>query len=217
MKKTFFTLALCAAVAAFTVSFTSCSGNKQAQQEQASTEALSVDDALAQADANVDKLITVEGVCTHTCKHGATKIFLQGSDNTNVIRCEGRNLEGGAFSKDCVKNVVRVTGYVRESRIDEAYLQNWKRQYEEAMLQQQANAEQAIEQDLDEEEQEKIGTSAGCSTEAAARREQGNTIDEKIANYREQIAARKAAEGKEYLSFYHIEATSYEIVPVTEE
>ena len=100
MKKTIFTLALCVAVAAFTVSFTSCSGNKQAQQEQVSTEALSVDDALAQADANVDKLITVEGVCTHTCKHGATKIFLQGSDNTNVIRCEGRNLEGGAFSKD---------------------------------------------------------------------------------------------------------------------
>jgi hypothetical protein len=199
------------------VSFTSCSGNKQTQQEQASSEALSVDDALAQADANVDKLITIEGVCTHTCKHGATKIFLQGSDNSNVIRCEGRNLEGGAFSKDCVKNVVRVTGYVRESRIDEAYLQNWKRQYEEAMMQQQANVEQAIEQGLDEEEQEKIGTSAGCSTEAAARREQGNTIDEKIANYREQIAARKAAEGKEYLSFYHIEATAYEIVPATEE
>jgi len=217
MKETIFTLALCAALAAFTASFTSCSGNKQAQQEQAATGALSIDDALAQADANVDKLVTVEGVCTHTCKHGATKIFLQGSDNSNVLRCEGRNLEGGAFSKDCVKNVVRVTGYVRETRMDEAYLQNWKRQYEEAVMQQQAAAVEAEGQGLDAEEQEKIGTSAGCSTEAAARREQGNTIDEKIANYREQIAARKAAEGKEYLSFYHIEATSYEIVPATEE
>jgi len=217
MKKSLFTLALCATLAAFSVSFTSCSGNKQAQQEQAASEALNIDDALTQAEANVDKLVTVEGVCTHTCAHGATKIFLQGSDNTNVLRCEATQIEGGAFSKDCVNNVVRVTGYVRETRMDEAYLQNWKRKYEESMMQQQAEAETAAGQGMDAEAQEKIETSAGCSTEAAARREQGNTIDEKIANYREQIAARKAAEGKEYLSFYHLEATGYEILPAAAE
>lgn len=215
MKKTLFSMAICATLAILGVLFTACSGNKQAQQEQQTSETINVDKLISTAESLVGQQVTVEGVCTHTCKHGATKIFLQGSDDTNVIRCEAAQL--GAFSKECVHNVVRVTGYVRETRMDEAYLQNWKRQYEEAMLQQQVGDEQGDVQPLDEEAQEKAGTSAGCSTEAAARREKGNTIDEKIANYREQIAARKAAEGKEYLSFFHIEATSYEIVPAVAE
>ena len=45
----------------------------------------------------------------------------------------------------------------------------------------------------------------------AARQETGNTVEERIADFRTRIAARKAAEGKEYLSFYYVTATSYEI------
>ena len=54
-------------------------------------------------------------------------------------------------------------------------------------------------------------TDAGCDTEKAARRETGNTVAERIADFRTKIAARKAAESKDYLSFYYVTATSYEI------
>ena len=80
-----------------------------------------------------------------------------------------------------------------EERIDEAYLANW-----EAQVKAQTT--------------EKHGTTeAGCSTEMAARQETGNTVEERIADFRKRIAARKAAEGKEYLSFYYVTAQSYEI------
>ena len=52
---------------------------------------------------------------------------------------------------------------------------------------------------------------AGCDAEKAARQETGNSVQERIADFRARIAARKAAEGKEYLSFYYVTASSYEI------
>lgn len=211
MKKILFA----ALVAALTL--TACGGNQNKNNAATETTAatLTVDQAMASADSLTDKLVTVEGVCTHTCKHGATKIFLMGSNDENILRCEAAEL--GSFSKDCVHSVVRVTGFVRETRMDEAYLQNWKIKYEEALAEQQAQA--AAESqfgELSAEQQEEVGTSTGCATESKARKEQGATIDDKIEAYRAQIAERRAAEGKEYLSFYHIEATAYEIVPTEE-
>ena len=52
----------------------------------------------------------------------------------------------------------------------------------------------------------------GCSTEKAARGETGNTTEERIADFRARIAERKQATGKEYLSFYFVEATAYEVL-----
>ncbi len=194
----------------FTLSLFAClmlcaCGNKATTQEQDSKTAqeqdnistISIDELLSSADSLTDKQITIEGVCTHTCRHGARKIFLQGSDNAQIIRCEYEDHR--PFSKDCIHSVVRVTGYLRETRMDEAYLANWKMEYELAKAQGQI-------------EDEETNTSAGCATESAARRESGNTVDDKIAHYRQLIAQRKEAEGKEYLSFYHIEATDYKVL-----
>lgn len=126
--------------------------------------------------------MTIEGVCTHTCKHGAKKIFLMGSDDTQVIRVEAGTL--GAFDPKCVNSIVRVTGTLKEQRIDEAYLQNW-----EAQLKAQAA--------------EKHGTGeAGCDSEKKARGETANSPEARIADFRAKIADRKAETGKEYLSFY---------------
>ena len=196
---------------------TACGGSKSDQQAveatAPATEAISVDSLLNNAEALTDKQITIEGVCSHTCRHGATKIFVMGSNSDNIIRCEAALLKH--FSKECVHSVVRVTGYVRETRMDEAYLQRWKQAYEEAVMEQQA--QQAADSQYGDagvsgEQNEAVSSSAGCETESRARREKGNTIDEKIAAYRQAIAERKEKEGKEYLSFYHIETTSYEIV-----
>ena len=175
---------------------TSC-GNKQQKSssdtttEQTTSSALEIDSLLANAESLAGQEVTIEGVCTHTCKHGARKIFLMGSDDTQVIRVEAGTL--GAFDPKCVNSIVRVTGTLKEQRIDEAYLQNW-----EAQLKAQAA--------------EKHGTGeAGCDTEKKARGETASTPEARIADFRAKIADRKANSGKEYLSFYFMEANSYEV------
>ena len=172
-------------------------GNKQqksaseATTEQSASSALEIDSLLANAESLAGQEVTIEGVCTHTCKHGAKKIFLMGSDDTQVIRVEAGTL--GTFDPKCVNSIVRVTGTLKEQRIDEAYLQNW-----EAQLKAQAA--------------EKHGTGeAGCDSEKKARGETANSPEARIADFRAKIADRKAETGKEYLSFYFMEADSYEV------
>ena len=189
-------LIIAIAIVAMTFIGTSC-GNKQqksaseATTEQSASSALEIDSLLANAESLAGQEVTIEGVCTHTCKHGAKKIFLMGSDDTQVIRVEAGTL--GAFDPKCVNSSVRVTGTLKEQRIDEAYLQNW-----EAQLKAQAA--------------EKHGTGeAGCDSEKKARGETANSPEARIADFRAKIADRKAETGKEYLSFYFMEADSYEV------
>lgn len=189
-------LSLAIALFAIAIIGTSC-GNKQqknvseATTEQTTSSALEIDSLLANAENLVNKEVTIQGVCTHTCKHGAKKIFLMGSDDTQVIRVESGEL--GAFDPKCVNSMVRVTGTLKEQRIDEAYLQNW-----EAQLKAQAA--------------ENHGTGeAGCDSEKKARGETANTPEARIADFRAKIADQKTKNGKEYLSFYFMEATSYEV------
>ncbi|GAE83436.1 hypothetical protein JCM10512_1707 [Bacteroides reticulotermitis JCM 10512] len=92
MKTTRMTIA--AAIVALAFTATSC-GNKAktnageaASTEQVASNVLEIDSLLANAENLAGKEVTIEGVCTHTCKHGAKKIFLMGSDDTQTIRVE---------------------------------------------------------------------------------------------------------------------------------
>ena len=93
----------------------------------------------------------------------------------------------------CINAIVTVTGTLKEQRVDEAYLQNW-----ESKLKAQT-------------EKSHGETAAGCDSEKKARGETANTPEARIADFRAKIAERKAATGKDYLSFYYMEASSYEI------
>lgn len=174
----------------------SCSGAKSSDSAQTKSEisapsVMDVDKVLASASSLVNQEIELDGICTHICKHGGRKIFLMGSDDTKTIRIEGG--EVGKFDQKCVNSIVKVKGYLREQRIDEAYLQKWEEQVKST------NAESHGE------------SAAGCSTEKKARGEEGNTVEARIADFRSRIAAAKEKSGKDYLSFYHIDATAYEI------
>ena len=188
--------ALAVALACGACASVSCGGNastkaKTRQTEAARPAALEIDELLASADSLAGKTVTIEGVCTHTCRHGARKIFLMGSDDTQTVRVESGEL--GSFDPQCVNRIVRVTGTLDEQRVDEAYHAAWE---------EQTKAQTG----------ERHGTTeAGCDAEKAARQETGATVAERIADFRAKIAARKAAEGKDYLSFYYVTATSYEI------
>lgn len=170
----------------------SCGGGKK-QAQNAEETAMSIDEVLEKAADLVEQTVVIEGVCTHTCRHGAKKMFLVGSDDSKTLRIESGEL--GAFDTKVVNNVVTVKGILKEERIDEAYLQDW-------------------EASLKAETEEKHGNGdgeGGCATEKNARGETANTTEGRIADFRAKIAVEKEKTGKEYLSFYHIVANSYEI------
>lgn len=178
--------------------FVACGGNNSKKATSTATEvaqnttSMEIDAVLAGAEELTDQTIVLEGICTHICKHGGTKIFMMGSDDTKTIRIEAAKL--GSFDQKCVNSIVKVNGILREERVDEAYLQRWEAAVAAQTAKQHGEAE------------------TGCDSEKAARGETGNTVAERIADFREKIATRKAAVGKEYLSFYYVEALSYEVV-----
>ena len=171
----------------------SCGGGKKQQAAEEAVVAMSIDDVMAKASGLVEQEVTIEGVCTHTCSHGAKKMFLVGSDDTKTLRIEAGEL--GAFDAKVVNNVVTVKGIIKEERIDEAYLVDWETRLKNQTEEKHGNEE----------------GESGCDTEKNARGETANTAEGRIADFRAKIAAEKEATGKEYLSFYHVVATSYEI------
>ena len=128
-------------------------------------EALQIDDLLAGADSLAGKEVWIEGVCTHACKHGARKIFLMGSDDTQTIRVESGKL--GKFDPQCVGSIVRVKGILREQRVDEDYLRSWEEQ-----VRTQAGEQHGT-------------TAAGCDSEKKARGETAATVEGRIADFRQ--------------------------------
>ena len=171
----------------------SCGGGKKQAQTAEEVAVMSIDEVMAKAADLVEQTVVIEGVCTHTCSHGAKKMFLVGSDDSKTLRIEAGEL--GAFDTKVVNNVVTVKGIIKEERIDEAYLQDWEAR-------------------LKAETEEKHGNGegeGGCDTEKNARGETANTAEGRIADFRAKIAAEKEKTGKEYLAFYHVVANSYEI------
>ena len=168
--------------------------NKAADEQAQVAQAVMIDSVLAEGEALAGQLIEIEGVCTHICSHSASKIFLLGENEVKTIRVEAAEL--GSFDQKCVNSIVKVKGILHEERIDEAYLQAW---------------EQRIANKTEEKHGEGDGE-GGCDTEKAARGETANTSEGRIADFRAKIAARKEADGKEYLSFYYVEAQEYEVV-----
>ena len=189
--KTKLMMAVWFVTACFTLS--SCGGGKKQQHAEETAAALSIDDVMAKAAELVDQKVVIEGVCTHTCSHGAKKMFLVGSDDSKTLRVEAGEL--GAFDTKVVNNMVTVNGILKEERIDEAYLVDWENRLKSQTEEKHGNGE----------------GEGGCDTEKNARGETANSAEGRIADFRAKIAAEKEATGKEYLSFYHVVADSYEI------
>lgn len=180
-----------------TMFIASCGGSKSQSLATESNKAdsvalLTVEELLDSAESLVGSPVLVQGLCTHACSHGAKRIFMAGSADSVSLRIEAGEL--GAFDRSCIKSQVKVWGVLHEQRIDEAYLQNWE-------------AKVAAKTD------ERHGKGeAGCDSEKKSRGERGNTVAERIADFRKRIAEEKAATGREYLSFYYLVATKYEEV-----
>lgn len=193
MKKLFFmAMTVVLGMAAY-----SCSGQKTENQTETSVEqtrVLTVDNVLENADSLVGQEIEVEGVCSHLCKHGATKAFLLSNNSQNMLRAEATG-PIDSFPKEAIHHVLKIKGTVVEDRVDEAAVQQMEESYRQATNVHGENVE------------------VGCDAEKAAQGQSGiDSFAARMQDYRDKIAARQAKEGKAYLSFYHIDATGYEIV-----
>lgn len=192
------------------LSLAACGNKNQAANDEAAADTenvVAVDTLLANADNYVGQTVTIEGICSHLCKHGGKKAFILGNDQNTMIRCDGTEEMGWAFPAESVHKVLRVTGVVKEQRIGEEEVAAMERQHAEQAS--RIAAEQG--QDVAVEFEQKAA--GGCETERkAAGQENIETFAAQMADYRARIAERNAKEGKPYLSFYAIDAKNYEIV-----
>lgn len=196
MKRILFLGVAVLAVTTFMMGCKSKTEKQKTKEKQEATQELTlqVDEVLEKADSLLGHEVNVEAVCTHICAHGGGKIFLMGSDDTKMLRVEaGEKI--GSFKPECVNNLVQVKGILAEQRIDESVLVN-------------------MENEAKNQTGEKHGAAGdGCESSQKARGEQpGADLKQRIANFRKRIAERKEKEGKDYLSFYHIEGSSYKII-----
>ncbi len=95
-----------------------------AEQNEAATQSLVVEQLLANAETIVDTEITVQGHVTHTCKHSGKRCFIVGDNPELSIRVEaGGQIQG--FNRELVGNTIAVTGVLKERRLSEEYLSQW--------------------------------------------------------------------------------------------
>ena len=92
------------------------------------------------------------------------------------------------------------------SSLDNALLEEMERQYNEQI-------QRLAEQEGKESAELAAAETVGCETERAAQGQQDlTTFKERMDDYRARIADREAKEGKAFLSFYYLDAMSYDIL-----
>jgi len=136
-----------------------------------------------QADSCINKPVIIEGTVLHVCKHGGDKMFLvDGTDSIRVQITTGPKI--AKFDEALIGTRVRVSGTLKEERVDAKYLNEWE-----------AEVKKPVE-----------NHQAGVHTGARGHEDQG--VQEKL----DQINALRdelKKSGKDHLSFFSIEADKY--------
>ena len=163
-------------------------------QTMAAKGVLTVEQLNAQADELLGQEVSLTGVCVHLCGKAGGKIFMIGDDERKRFRVQAT--DECQFDEECLNAELVVTGVLKEDQLDEAFLVNWE----------QSVAVEAEEHDHDHEHEHADEEHGSCGGHP------GMPSDaERIAKLRDAIAKRTAEEGKAYVSFYYIDAQSYEM------
>ena len=175
--------------------------NEKAKEETKNTETkqvaveevilVTVVDFETKAGDLVGKTISISGTVDHVCKHGGQKMFLieTGSENRVKITPD-ENIS--AFKSEWEGQNMLVKGIVEEQRIDEDFLKEW---------------EQQVMSDEDMGDDKGEGKHLGGNMEKGGEDADKTMELEKINNLRQQIEAS----GKEYLSFFTVLCTDYQL------
>jgi hypothetical protein len=159
-------------------------GTKEtANDNKADTAMLTVLSFDTSAHSFVDKPVIIEGTVLHLCKHGGKRLFLvDGTDSVRVEITAGPDIT--KFEESLAGSRIRISGILKEDRIDEKYLNEW---------------ENEVKKPVENHD-------AGVHTGAIGHEDQGaqEKLDQ-ITSLREDL--KKS--GKDHLSFYSIEASRF--------
>lgn len=111
----------------------SCSGNSGKgsagdagiEGEEVVNNVVPVNDLLQDPESYVGKVVEVEGLVTHVCKHSGKRLHLTSPATNDMIRVEATG-EIRQFERELEGSEVRVRGKVQKLVIDEEYLAKWE-------------------------------------------------------------------------------------------
>ncbi|NOR88606.1 MAG: hypothetical protein GQ527_13465, partial [Bacteroidales bacterium] len=185
----------------------SCDNQETANQEgqteevaDAAPKALDINKFDELADGLANQVVEITGTCVHTCKHGGTKMFITGNDPDFRLKVTATD-ESGNFNLEMEGNDYVVVGVLDEYRMDMAEMDKM-----EADVLAEHGFEGETVEDMKHKKNETESEHADHSGDD--HQETEGSCDAELA----QIAdLRKEAKenGKGYLSFYSILATSY--------
>ncbi len=136
-----------------------------------------------QADKFVNKPVFIEGTVLHICKHGGERLFLaDGNDSITVEVTAGPKMT--RFEESMIGSKIRITGMLKEERIDAKYLNEWEAEIKKP------------------QENHNVGIHTGTKSHE----------DEGVKEKLDQIAALRdelKKSGKDHLSNFSIEASKY--------
>ena len=185
-------------VALIATAFISCQNNSQkvenATEKVPDNEVtiIQVADFDSLAGNLVGKKIQLLGTVDHVCQHGGQRMFIVDNESDARIKVTPAE-EIAAFNTNLIGNDLLITGIVDEQRIDEAYLMEWE---------EEIKAGSAMSDDKGE------GTHLGGNVEKGGSEADVSEEMQKVNNLREQLQAS----GKDYLSFYSIVCTAYDVM-----
>jgi len=84
-----------------------------------------VDDLMSDPDAYVGKVIELEGLVTHVCKHSGKRLHLTSAATNEMVRVEATG-DITQFERELEGSDVRITGLVQKQVVDEDYLSKWE-------------------------------------------------------------------------------------------
>lgn len=173
----------------------------------AMVQAMSTDELKANFAEYVDKEVTVQGIVKHVCQHGGTKMFIQG-DSTNIKIMAGES--GNFIADEVMYNKVAVTGIVEEMVIDQDYIMQMEADLEADIADGKFDEPKEDAEAHDENNPEHEGLDKGAHLDEHGREAEIEKRQQQI----EDVKAMLEESGEESLSFYSVNATSYEILEV---
>ena len=123
MKKLFFSVAILLIMVSCNFSEKKQSSDQNSSEIELKSdqeEILTVEKLLANPEVYLNKNISLQGLCVHTCKHSGKKMFLQGTNEDElVLVLAGDNVP--TFEQELTGSQVIVTGLLtaKESEMDE--------------------------------------------------------------------------------------------------
>lgn len=124
--------------AVLTLGFTSCGNPHTAADAEAAEDsavvavdqAITVEQALGQADSLVNKEITLRGDITHICKHSGRHCFMVGAqDSTLSMRIDAKGNIGG-FNRELNGTEIAVRGILHEGKLSQEYIDDMEKALE---------------------------------------------------------------------------------------